>query len=148
MTNAMIILMESVKLMEQGLIGTTGRTFTVQAEDGTEKVLQEPEAIHTFAHWKDLGFCVKKGEHAVAKFAIWKGAERTVKDENGNDTDEKTTRMFMKTACFFSAAQVEPWTGEKAPKAQKGARKAAGGRKTAVPAVPAVASAGYGSWLA
>ena len=143
MTNAMIILMESVKLMEQGLIGSTGRSFTVQDVDGSERVLMEPEPIHTFAHWKDLGYCVKKGEHAVAKFAIWKGAEKAVKDEDGNETGEKATRMFMKTACFFSAAQVEKLTENKPRGQKKGARKpslAAGMVPAAVPA--------YGSWLA
>ena len=72
---------------------------------------------------------MKKGEHAVAKFPIWKGTERTVKDEDGNDTDEKKTRMFMKTACFFTVAQVEPLKEKKAP------------------AVAAVPSVSYGGWL-
>ena len=108
MTNAMIILMQSVKLMEAGLIGTTGRTFEITDSDGNMKTLMEPEPIHTFARWKDLGFRVKKGEHAVAKFMIWKGAEKQLKDENGNPLDETELRMFMKTACFFSPTQVEP----------------------------------------
>lgn len=139
MTNAMIIMMESVKLLEAGVIGSTGRTFTVTDADGSERVLQEPEPIHTFAHWKDLGFSVKKGEHAVAKFPIWKGAESVVKDEDGNETDEKKTRMFMKTACFFTAAQVERME-DRPPKGRKGAARAPRAAKTMAPAV-------YGNWL-
>jgi len=148
MTNEMIILWESVKLMEQGLLGTTGRTFTVTAEDGSERVLQEPEAIHTFSHWKELGFSVKKGEHALAKFPIWKGVEQAVKDDEGNATEPtRKTRLFMKTSAFFSAAQVEPMTEEqkawaakpKADRKRKNDRKASG--------VLPVKPASYGSWL-
>ena len=108
MTNAMIILWESVRLMNEGKIGTTGRMFEIQDKDGNVQTLMEPEPIHTFARWKDLGYMVRKGEHAVAKFFIWKGAEKAKTDENGNELDEKELRMFMKASCFFSASQVEP----------------------------------------
>lgn len=113
-TNAMIIFNAQMELMEQGKIGTTGRTIKIQFEDG-EKELPEPEDIHTFAFWKDHGFLVKKGEHAVAKLRIWKGAPQTVEitgkhPKTGEDVTvtEETTRMFMKTAHFFSASQVAP----------------------------------------
>ena len=118
MTNEMIILWERVRLMESGVIGKTGRQFVIQDKDGNDRVLDEPEVIHTFAHWKELGYSVKKGEHAVASFPIWKGAERVVKDDDGKETDEKTVKMFMKTSFFFSAAQVEPLT-ERAPKRER-----------------------------
>ena len=108
MTNEMIIFWNAVDLMKAGLIGTTGRALTVVDEKGEEKTLMEPEPIHTFAKWKDLGYSVKKGEHAVARFSIWKGAEKAVKDENGKETDEKAVKMFRKDSCFFSFAQVEP----------------------------------------
>lgn len=66
--------------------------------------IQPNEEIHTFQRWKEMGFSVKKGEHAVAKFPIWKMG--TKKDDDG---EEKTTgRMFMKNSAFFSTAQVEP----------------------------------------
>lgn len=143
----MIILWERVKLMEQGLLGTTGRTFTVTAEDGSERVLQEPEAIHTFSHWKELGFSVKKGEHALAKFPIWKGSEQVVKDENGNATDEMKTRLFMKTSAFFSAAQVEPLV-ERPEKPRDGTRKPGRGNVRSLPATAYGSnSVAYGSWL-
>ena len=103
MTNAMIILLESVKLMEDGKIGTTGRAFEIENADGTKKTLMEPEQIHTFARWKALGFSVKKGEKAVAKFPIWKCAIKKSEDE----LTEEDKRLFMKLSAFFSAAQVE-----------------------------------------
>ena len=72
MTNAQIIFNESIELMNQGIIKGTGRTFTVEMEDGTKKTIEEPEELHTFAAWKERGRQVKKGEHAKAKFYIWK----------------------------------------------------------------------------
>lgn len=108
MTNEMIILWESVGLMEQGLIGTTGRQFMVKDKDGNERVVMEPEPIHTFARWKDMGYSVRKGEKAIASFLIWKGAEKHATDKDGNELPETTVRMFMKRSSFFSAKQVEP----------------------------------------
>lgn len=109
MTNAKIIMDARIQLMMNGLIGTTGRTFTVTVLDTdgneVEKVLPEPEEIHTFAHWKDLGFKVKKGEHAVARIMIWKHTSKKTEDESGEEID--TSSMFRKVACFFSASQVE-----------------------------------------
>ena len=143
MTNEMIIFWNAVDLMNAGLIGTTGRSITVEDAEGNERVMMEPEAIHTFAKWKELGFSVKKGEHAVARFPIWKGAEKVIKDEEGNETDEKSLRMFRKESCFFSAAQVEPAGDRPVRRSGKGARRA--------PALPAAIivdpAAGYGSWL-
>lgn len=104
MTNAMIIMNERLNLMEAGVIGTTGKTFEFIDANGEKIICNEPEQIHTFQHWKALGYSVKKGEKAIAKFSIWKYSEK--KPEDG--TDEETIRkMFMKTAAFFSAAQVE-----------------------------------------
>ena len=72
MTNAQILFNESVELMKSGKIGKTGRQFEVEDEKGNKIMLDEPEAIHTFQKWKAKGFCVKKGEKAVAQFYIWK----------------------------------------------------------------------------
>lgn len=91
--------------MESGVIGTTGRSITVQTDKG-EITMFEPEPIHTFNAWKELGFSVKKGEHAIAKFTIWKYKPETIKNENGED--EESGEMFMKTAHFFKGDQVEP----------------------------------------
>lgn len=109
MTNAAIILDHQLYLMEQGKIGTTGRMFeavTVDADGNeTRKLLPEPEPIHTFQHWKALGYSVKKGEHAVAKFAIWKHSAKKETDENGEELENSS--MFMKVAHFFALSQVE-----------------------------------------
>lgn len=109
MTNAQIIMMESVKLMEKGIISTTGRKL--QTLDG--RWVDEPEAIHTFASWKNMGYKVKSGEHAIASFPIWKFTTKKVLDENKqvvlNELGEEMTsdNMFMKVAFFFKASQVE-----------------------------------------
>lgn len=74
-----------------------------------EGLLDPAHEIHTFQRWKALGFSVKKGEHAIAKFAIWKYGERKRKDADGAEVEEiKTGGCFMKTSAFFSTAQVEP----------------------------------------
>lgn len=111
MTNAMIILHESVKLMEKGLLNGTGEYITVQNEDGTTKKLEMPEEIHTFNGWKERGFKVKKGEHSNIKFNIWKYSCKEKKPEEltGNPLeDAPKTNMFLKCSAFFTAAQVEP----------------------------------------
>lgn len=108
MTNAMIILNESVKLMEDGVLKGTGEFVTVENEDGTTKKLELPEEIHTFSAWKELGYSVKKGEKAIAKFPIWKHTSRKVENEKGEE--EEKSNMFMKVAAFFKYSQVEKIT--------------------------------------
>ena len=103
MTNAMIIFNNSVELMEQGIIGTTGRTVVVEDQNGNKKEIKEPEAIHTYAKWKELGCQVQQGQKAVASFCIWK---HTVKETN-DETKEDESKMFMKKASFFKFSQVE-----------------------------------------
>ena len=93
MTNATIILDESLRLVEQGVL----KMVNVGGEE-------MPEPIHTFQKWKELGYSVKKGEKSKIKFPIWKYTKKTVKD---NDNEEEKTSMFMKTAAFFTFAQVE-----------------------------------------
>ena len=105
MTNRMIILEEQLRLMNEGKIGTTGRTFVIQKDDGTTKELPEPEPIHTFAAWKELGYIVRKGEHAVAKFGIWKYKASTKTTDDGEEVD--TSKMFIKLSHFFSQSQVD-----------------------------------------
>ena len=71
----------------------------------TAKVLNGiTEESHTFAKWKQMGYRVKKGEHAAFKATIWK--HRTQKFET-EDGEKEAGRMFMKTAHFFTASQVE-----------------------------------------
>lgn len=49
MTNAMSILTESVKLMEDGILTGTGEIIVVEDSEGNKKQLEMPEPIHTFA---------------------------------------------------------------------------------------------------
>lgn len=143
MTNAMIIFWESVELMNAGVLESTGRVLTMELPDGSTKEILEPEPIHTFACWKNLGYSVKKGEHAVAKFPIWKGSEKVVKDEDGNDTSETALKMFRKEAFFFKSSQVE----KTEPGGDKPRRRAPI-KPPMVPDLPVPApTAEYGSWL-
>ena len=105
MTNAMIILNESVRLMEEGVLKGTGRFVEIENEDGTTRKLEMPEPIHTFQKCKELGYSVKKGEKSSIKFPIWKYTCKKVENEDGENEDK--TNMFMKVASFFTFAQVE-----------------------------------------
>ena len=111
MTNAMIILLNSVKLMEEGIIKGSG--IKGVTPDGKE--IELPEAIHTYQAWKSLGFQVKKGSKAVAQFPVWKYIggikkleEKEVRDDVDVDTNENKGYCRMKTASFFTKDQVEP----------------------------------------
>lgn len=106
MTNVQIIEARKQELAAEGILDYTGRTFTCDDGNGGEIVIREVEDIHTFATWKSMGFKVKKGEHAVCRFAIWKPAITKVETEDGED--EKVGRMFLKDSCWFTSKQVEP----------------------------------------
>lgn len=113
MTNAQIIFNESIKLMEEGIINSTGRTITVQDAEGNKKQMLEPEEIHTYAAWKKLGYQVKKGQKAVASFTIWKYAEKktdmevTYTDGTKGIEEVDDSKMFMKKSFFFTFDQTE-----------------------------------------
>lgn len=102
MTNQEIITEARFALMKQGIIGTSGRMIEVTDKDGNKKQIAEPEEIHTYQAWKDLGYQVQKGQKAIARFTIWKHTEKENKE-----TGKKDEKMFMKNACFFKASQVE-----------------------------------------
>lgn len=105
MTNAEIILENSMFLMEEGVLEATEETMIVNGKE-----VNVPEQIHTFDMWKKLGYQVQKGEHAVAKFKIWKFKPNgKKKEEEAKEKDEvQTGRCFMKMAFFFTAKQVQP----------------------------------------
>lgn len=117
MTNAQIILNESLSLMEQGILKGSGQFAEVETAEGTITI-ELPEDIHTFQGWKDRGYSVKKGEKSQIKFPIWKHTVKFLNTDTGNaDLDRMNqqindqggqTNMFMKTAAFFTFAQVEP----------------------------------------
>ena len=100
MTNEQIITQARLRLMNEGVIGTTGRTFSYTDAEGKVVEINEPEPIHTFAVWKGLGYTVKKGEHAVTALTIWKSVVK-------KGEEEETTKMILKKAHFFSPAQVQ-----------------------------------------
>ena len=115
MTNSQIILSNSLKLMEDGKLGTTGRMILMtykneEGEDVTERV-NEPEPIHTFAEWKALGFFVNKGEKAIARFTIWNYTDKPSKkareeaEKEGKEAVEEG-HYYLKEACFFKKSQV------------------------------------------
>ena len=117
MTNAQIILNESLSLMEQGILKGSGQFAEVETAEGTITI-ELPEDIHTFQGWKDRGYSVKKGEKSQIKFPIWKHTVKFLNTDTGNAELDKMnqqindqggqTNMFMKTAAFFTFAQVEP----------------------------------------
>lgn len=93
MTNAEIIFRESMELVKEGKL---------------ELISNLPEPIHTYSKWKSMGYNVKKGEKAIAKFAIWKYTKRTKTDEDGNEINDD--RCFPKVSAFFKSSQVEKVT--------------------------------------
>ena len=105
MTNARIILDESIRLMEKGVLKGPGKFVTIENEDGTKAEIELPEEIHTFNGWKERGFSVKKGEKSKIKFAIWKHTSKMVENDEGEE--EEKMNMFMKLSAFFTLDQVE-----------------------------------------
>lgn len=104
MTNQMIILLESIKLMDEGKIKGSG----IKGLNPDGKEIELPEAIHTYQIWKQLGFQVKKGEKAVAQFPIWKHTSKATEEIDENGDPKVKENMFLKTSSFFTKAQVEP----------------------------------------
>lgn len=102
MTNKQIIFNEEQKLAEQGKIKYTGRMIIMQGMDDNPVEFKETEQIHTFTAWNELGYVVRKGQKAIAKFPMWKYVSR-----KNEETDEENSKMFMKVAAFFSSSQVE-----------------------------------------
>ena len=107
MTNQQIILLESIDLMNKGIINGSGIIGEVKYKDGSTKAIELPEVIHTFAAWKECGRVVRKGEKAKAAFTIWKHVTKKTKDDDGNE--ETQGRMFMKKAFFFTYDQTEEY---------------------------------------
>lgn len=111
MTNAEIIFQNRVFLMEQEVIkGIPGTQISFKGEDGLERQILMPEEIHTFDGWKKLGWQVQKGQHAVAKFPIWKMAgkkKQAQADDEEVDKDQKGGKFFMKMSFFFTKDQCK-----------------------------------------
>lgn len=105
MTNAMIIMNESISLMNKGILKGSGQFVEMQNEDGDALMVEVPEEIHTFNWWKSRGYAVRKGQKSFIKFPIWKRVSKKVKTDDG---EEEESRMFMKLSYFFTLEQVEP----------------------------------------
>ncbi|MCI5617701.1 MAG: ArdC family protein [Ruminococcus sp.] len=99
MTNNAIIEKAKNQLLAEGKIGSS----TVTTEYGEVEV---PEEIHTYAMWKSLGYQVKKGEKAIAKFSIWKYVSKKSKEKE-DEEEAENSRMFLKASSFFKFSQVE-----------------------------------------
>ena len=106
MTNQMIILTESIKLMEAGILKPTGEKIVVETDEG-KKELDVPEIIHTYQKWKQLGYQVKKGQKAIAQFPVWKYTNKKTKDNDNTDGEKENGYCFLKVSSFFKQEQVE-----------------------------------------
>lgn len=96
MTNVAIIEMNKVILFNNGILK--------ENENGD---IQE---IHTYQTWKKLGYQVRKGEKAIAKFAVWKymvGKKEEDADDSDSTENKKKGKMYMKVSAFFTEDQVD-----------------------------------------
>ena len=106
MTNEMIIFMKRCELMEQGIIGGTGRLVEIEINDELRR-LEEPEEIHTYEYWKKIGYQVRKGEKSQIKFTIWtyKKGKAQIDEETGEEVSKG--RLYPRQASFFTIAQCD-----------------------------------------
>lgn len=65
----------------------------------------EFEPLHTFQKWKEMGFKVKKGEHAVTCTKLWKPKAKKYTDTNGEEKIENN--FFLAKAFLFKLDRVE-----------------------------------------
>ena len=66
------------------------------------------EEVHTFARWKQLGFMVKKGEHALFSTSLWKQCKSKKREEAENLEDgEQSGRCYLCKSYLFGRSQVE-----------------------------------------
>ena len=112
MTNAQIIFNERINLLNAGKIAATGRILEVVDNSGKKSQIPEPEEIHTYSAWRQLGFQVKRGQKAVSKFPIWKHVVKAKPEgekgtTEGEPSEPEAARMFLKVSAFFSRSQVE-----------------------------------------
>src|SRR5574344_642377 len=65
--------------------------------------------VHTYAEWKSLGCQVKKGEKAIIQTRLWRFSSKavTIKDNDGNETEEQDNHYYLAKAFLFDIKQVE-----------------------------------------
>ena len=107
MTNAMIIIAEQLRLLDEGVLHYTGRTIPVyNLATGEVEETAEIQPIHTYNGWKARGYQVKKGQKAIAQFPIWKYTKAKTKDMDEEEAQQRGY-CFMKNSSWFTDEQVE-----------------------------------------
>ena len=111
MTNEMIIMMESVRLMKEGVIKGTGKFAEAKINGKIEK-FEIPEEIHTYERWRKMGYQVQKGQTSFIKFKVWfytgrNGRSQEVEEGAENSTQQRG-KCYMRMTAFFTADQVKP----------------------------------------
>ena len=120
-TNAEIVTMEQLRLLEEGILHYTGRKLKgTNMLTGEECEIDEIQPLNTIAAWNKLGYKVIKGEHPIAQFSIWKYSNRKPKEEDGEEV-QKSGRgyCYMKMSNFFTDTQVVKMTPEELEKRNK-----------------------------
>lgn len=108
MTNKQIILEESLRLVEAGILKSTGVMDYIELEDESVIEFEVPEAINTYQRWKQLGYAVKKGEKAITCIKVWKPFKSKAEDVDTEDEENQDkTHMYLKKAYFFKQDQCE-----------------------------------------
>lgn len=97
MKNEEVIMQTRVNLMNNRVIGTTGRKMEWHDRDGVVIEIDEPAEIHTYTGWKQRGFQVPKGTKCKVFIPIW----------NYVTLEDGTTTMMQRNAPFFTPEQVE-----------------------------------------
>lgn len=66
------------------------------------------EEVHTFARWKQLGYKVKSGEHALFSTQLWKQCSRKKRQTVDEDADESSNvGCYLCKSYLFGQSQVE-----------------------------------------
>ena len=109
MTNEMIILTESVKLMEDGIIKGTGEFVEVEI-NGEIKKFEIPEEIHTYERWRKMGYQVQRGETSFIKFKVWffTGGNGRNQELEETESAQQHGKCYMRMTSFFTKDQVKP----------------------------------------
>lgn len=72
--------------------------------------LRAGDDIHTYKHWRKLGYQVFRGEKAIVALNIWQYFQKADKADDEEQPDEipqnPQGRMRLKRAYFFSSQQV------------------------------------------
>lgn len=96
MKNDEIILNERLRLMDEGIIKSTGNLIKIQLPNGSWIQVPEPEMIHTRKKWLTLNRIVKDDEKPVTVIMIWKPYQNS-----------KNKGVTYKNAEFFTRDQTK-----------------------------------------